>query len=29
MVRDGLVSVDLGTVGEQVSAAKATAKAVK
>ena len=29
MVRDGLVSGDLGTVGEQVSAAKATAKAVK
>jgi putative ABC transport system ATP-binding protein len=29
MVRDGLVSVDLGPVGEQVSAAKATGKAVK
>jgi putative ABC transport system ATP-binding protein len=29
MVRDGLVSGDLGTVGEQVSAAKATVKAVK
>jgi putative ABC transport system ATP-binding protein len=29
MVRDGLVSGDLGIVGEQVSAAKATAKAVK
>jgi putative ABC transport system ATP-binding protein len=29
MVRDGLVSGDLGTVGEQVSAAKAIAKAVK
>jgi putative ABC transport system ATP-binding protein len=28
LVRDGLVSVDLGAIGKQVSAAKATAKAV-